>query len=127
MSGSPLETLAHDCCRIFLGWKLREDFDALRALGEGSLRIDLRSGESWCDEEPLPPLFIASELKATLERTLERAAIDPHEIRAARLEVLFAAATAYSGGREVPTLKIACRSTIATATREFTAEANNSG
>jgi hypothetical protein len=127
MSSSLLEELAQDCCRIFLGWKLREDFDALRALGEGSLRIDLRSGEAWCDDEPLPPLFIAGELKATLEKTLERAAIPAEQLREARLEVLFAASTAISGGRQVPTLKLACRSTIATATQEVTAEANNSG
>ena len=31
-------------CRSFLGWRLREDYDALLALEEGALRIDLKSG-----------------------------------------------------------------------------------
>ena len=47
---SDWQSLAEDLCRIFLGWKLREDYAALLAIGEGALRIDLRSGESWCDD-----------------------------------------------------------------------------
>jgi hypothetical protein len=65
---SPLDELARSLCRIFLGWKLQEDFEAL-----------------------------------------------------------FAASTAFSRGRQVPTLKLTCRSHIATADGEFTAEASNRG
>ena len=39
MSPEAWQTLADDLARIFLGWKLREDYDALLAIGEGSLRI----------------------------------------------------------------------------------------
>ena len=37
MSALDLDALAEDLCRIFVGWKLREDEPALRALGEGEL------------------------------------------------------------------------------------------
>jgi hypothetical protein len=100
---------AAELCRVFLGWRLREDYDALLALGEGTLRIDLLAGESWCDGDPLPPLFIAGELRRELEAALARAALAPGHVRRADLEAEFAAQPAG------PSLRIACRCTLATA------------
>lgn len=63
--------LAADCCRVFLGWRLREDRKALLSIGKGLLAIDIQSAEAWCDGEPLPPLFIAGELQRELEKALD--------------------------------------------------------
>ena len=114
----PLDRLAQDLCGIFLGWRLREDFDALRSLGEGTLRIDLLSGEAWCDDEPLPPLFIAGALRGELEK--QRA-----DLRRAELHAEFAARTAYRGARELPTLDLACRVSLCGPGGEFGASARN--
>ena len=55
MADFEAERCAADLCRVFLGWRLREDYDALLALEEGALRVDVLSGEAWCDGDPLPP------------------------------------------------------------------------
>jgi hypothetical protein len=110
---------AADLCRVFVGWKLREDEDALAALGEGALRIDLLSGESWCDGEPLPALFIAGELGRELAAALARAGAPPGHVREAELHAEFAA-QARAGAR--PALRIACRCALRTPAGVFAAE-----
>lgn len=115
------DACAADLCRVFLGWKLREDYDALVGLEEGALRVDVLSGEAWCDGDPLPPLFIAAELRRELEASLERAGLAIGSVRRAELEAVFAAQGTASG--QEPRLRIACRCTLATEADSFTAEA----
>ena len=105
------EACAAELCRVFVGWKLREDEDALAALGEGALRIDLLSGEAWCDGDPLPALFIAGELGRALAAALERAGAPAGLVRGAELHAEFAAQAPGGGG---PALRIACRCTLRT-------------
>jgi len=109
-------------CRIFLGWKLREDYAALVALGEGSLRIDLLTGEAWCDGEPLPPLFIAGELAREMAKQAPAA-----RFALAQLDAAFAPAEVRSSRARRPPLDLACRVTLRSEAGEtFAAEANNS-
>jgi hypothetical protein len=117
-----LQDIAHDLCRSFLGWKLREDYDALLALGEGALRIDLLTGEAWCDDEPLPPLFIAGELAREVAK---RAANAP--LGLAQLDAAFAPSAARHAHARRPPLAISCRVTLRAAGETFAAEANNGG
>jgi hypothetical protein len=121
MAGFAGDACAADLCRVFLGWKLREDYDALLALEEGALRIDVLSGETWCDGDPLPPLFIAAELRRELEASLARAELTLGAVHRAELEAEFAA-QADAAGRE-PRLRIACRCTLELAAERFSAEA----
>jgi len=116
-----LASLADELCRVFVGWKLGDDEAALLALEEGALRIDLRSGECWCDDAPLPPLFIAQELRAMLERHPGAASVD-----AAVLEALFAARGVWRRGSEARVLEITCRVRLQTPARSFAAEARRS-
>ncbi len=109
---NPLREWAEELCRVFLGWRLREDYDALLALEEGSLEIDLLSGEAWCDGDPLPPLFIAAELRALLARFLEQAGQELAARDSARLEVEFAIARRRSVGSAGPHLDLACRAVL---------------
>jgi hypothetical protein len=109
MADFDVAACAAELCRVFLGWRLREDYDALVALEEGALRIDVLSGEAWCDGDPLPPLFIAGELRRELDAALARAALPAGHVRRAELEAEFAAQA------QGPRLRIACRCTLATA------------
>ena len=120
MADFEARTCAADLCRVFLGWRLREDYDALLALEEGALRIDLRSGEAWCDGDPLPPLFIAGELRRELAAALERAGLPESALHAAELEAVFAS-EAVDG--DAPRLRLACRCTLETPAGRFAAEA----
>jgi hypothetical protein len=115
------EACAGELSRVFVGWKLREDEDALAALGEGALRIDLLSGECWCDGEPLPALFIAGELARTLASALERAGAVPGTVTAAELHAEFAAVPGAEGG--AARLRIACRAALRTASGTFAGSA----
>jgi hypothetical protein len=118
-----LADLAPALCRIFLGWKLREDYAALVALGEGALRIDLITGEAWCDGEPLPPLFIAGELARELAKQKAGASF-----ALAQLDAVFAPNAGSALGVRRPPLDLTCRVTLRTKTGEtLAAEANNSG
>ena len=105
MTPLDLDALAEDLCRIFVGWKLREDEPALRALGEGALRLDLRTGEAWCDGDPLPTLFIAEELRREFERALEGESSTEFE---AVLEAVFEVRAAGLAGPRAETLQIGC-------------------
>lgn len=125
MSGERLAALPGELCAIFLGWRLREDVDALLALGEGALRVDLRTAEAWCDGEPLPPLFIAGELARALGKGLEAAGADPADLREAQLDALFGTRTVWRRGREQPALVLSCRVTLHGPAGRFTAESNN--
>lgn len=119
----PLQELARGLCGIFLGWRLREDYDALLALGEGSLRVDLRRGEAWCDGEPIPPLFIAGELRAALAKGLAAEGLGGEALSEAVLDAEFAARRPRGGrGRA---LALACRVRLAGPAGSFAAEANN--
>jgi hypothetical protein len=103
-----LTAFADELCAVFLGWRLGQDLDALLTLEEGALRIDLASGEAWCDGEPIPPLFIAGELRRRLEE------VDAPPPEAAWLDAAFEARR--SG------LAIACRVTLRAGGAEFSAE-----
>ncbi|MGI9431761.1 MAG: hypothetical protein ACR2PQ_06095 [Myxococcota bacterium] len=112
MTPLDLDALAEDLCRIFVGWKLREDEPALRALGEGALRLDLRTGEAWCDGDPLPTLFIAEELRRELERALAAEPppgeeLAPGEVEAV-LEAAFEVRAAGLAGPSAETLQVGC-------------------
>ncbi len=98
-----LDAIAQDLCRVFVGWKLREDEAALRALGEGELRIDLRTGEAWCDGDPLPSLFIAEELRRELDGALAGRALDE-----AVLEAVFEVRAPGLAGPRGETLQLGC-------------------
>jgi hypothetical protein len=117
-----LDDLAAALCRVFLGWRLREDYDALLALGEGALRIDLRSAEAWCDGEPLPPLFIAGELARELAKQTAGA---PLEL--AQLDAVFAPAATSALGVRRPPLDLSCRVTLRVGGILYAAEAHNAG
>jgi hypothetical protein len=114
--------LARELCAVFLGWRLREDYAALLALGEGALRIDLITGEAWCDGEPLPPLFIAGELARTLAK--QGGAVT---FALAQLDAVFGPASASALGVRRPPLDLSCRVTLRARDQTFTAEANNAG
>lgn len=123
MSAPPsLEEIAQDLCSRFLGWRLREDRDALLALEEGALHIDLQSGECWCDGDPLPALFIAGELKSALADAAERLAAP---VGRARLDAEFSRRLAWVRGEERPALDIACRVELESGGHEGAAVANN--
>jgi hypothetical protein len=115
----PLEDIAAELCGVFLGWRLREDYAALVALGEGALRIDLASGEAWCDGEPLPPLFIAAELARMLAKSASG-------LELAQLDCAFAPSAASALGVRRPPLDLACRVTLRADGLVHSAEANNS-
>jgi len=117
-----LEAVAAALCRVFLGWKLREDYAALLALGEGALRIDLTSGEAWCDGEPLPPLFIAGELARELAKQAPGAGF-----ALAQLDAVFARGASSALGVRRPPLDLSCRVTLRAGAETFAAEANNAG
>ncbi|MBM4384399.1 MAG: hypothetical protein FJ091_13665 [Deltaproteobacteria bacterium] len=117
-----LQELAHDLARSFLGWKLREDYDALLALGEGALRIDLLTGETWCDDEPLPPLFIAGELAREVAKRTANARPE-----LAQLDAAFAPSESRGGSPRRPLLAISCRVTLRARGEVFSAGANNGG
>ncbi len=119
-SEAELEALPERLCQIFLGWRLGDDRDALLALGEGALRIDLLTGECWCDDEPLPALGIAAEL----DRELDRVGL-ADRLEAAHLDALFAARPYRSRGREGTALELACRVVLRVDGREYAAEARN--
>ena len=113
------QALVEDLGQRFLGWRLREDYDALLAIGEGSLHVDLRTGEAWCDGDPLPPLFIAGELRSELERVFEgKPAFD-----AAVLDAEFHTRKQWHPDRETPFLEIACRVQLDVAGRSYGGDA----
>ena len=122
-STASLDEIARDLCGRFLGWRLREDRDALLALEEGALRIDLESGECWCDGDPLPALFIAGELRTALASA---AASLEAPIDRAQLDAEFSRRLAWVRGEERPALDIACRVEIECGGLEGAAAANNS-
>ena len=115
---SAWQTLAEDLCQRFLGWRLREDYDALLAIGEGSLHVDLRTGEAWCDGDPLPPLFIAAELRSELERSAQGEV----RLEAAVLDAEFHTRKQWHPDRETPFLEIACRIQLDVDGRSYGAE-----
>ena len=122
MSQASWQTLAEDLGRIFLGWKLREDYDALLAIGEGSLRIDLLTAEAWCDGEPLPQLFIAGELRGEVEKVSGEIGTP---LQTATLDAEFQTRQQWHPDGDVPTLDIACRIELQSDAQRATSEANN--
>ncbi len=117
------EVLAQDLCSVFLGWRLREDRDALVSLEEGALRIDLDTGECWCDGEPLPALFIAGELRSQLSKVAEREKL---ALRRATLEAAFSIRSTWARGEAATALDLACRVSLEFSDgSESTAESNN--
>ncbi len=125
MAQADLQVLAQELCRIFLGWKLGADHEALLALEEGELSIDVLSCECSCNGDPIPPLVIAGELNDFLLRTLEREGVPRESVGEARVDALFARSRRHSRGREVPILRLACRSRVAAGEVVAEAEANN--
>ncbi len=124
MSPESWQTLSEELARVFLGWKLREDYDALLAIGEGSLRLDLLRAEAWCDGEPLPSLFIAQELRSQLELQLSRSERTPPTIEEAWLDAEFHTQSQWRPDGAVPFLEIACRVRLKVAGREIVAQAS---
>lgn len=120
-----LEPVADACCRVFLGWRLREDRDALLALGEGRLEIDLLREEAWCDGDPLPPLFIATAVRETLVRKLAALGIELQNLDAASLDAEFARREVRVRGQTKPSLQATCRVSLRIGGLEYAANMHN--
>lgn len=120
-----LDAVAEACCRVFLGWRLREDRDALLALGEGRLEIDLLREEAWCDGDPLPPLFIANAVRETLVRDLEALGIELQNLDAASLDAEFARRDVRLRGQTKPSLQATCRVSLRIGGVEYAANMHN--
>ena len=125
MRTSPFEEIAENCCRVFLGWRLREDREALLAMGEGRLEIDLLTGEAWCDDEPIPQLFIACAVRDNLLRELEDNALDASSLESARVDAAFARRDVRKHGETKPALQATCRVVLRAGAKEFSAEMHN--
>lgn len=120
-----LEAVAGECCRVFLGWRLREDRDALLALGEGRLEIDLLREEAWCDGEPLPSLFIAGAVHEALVRSLEGIGVELRTLDAAQLDAEFARRDVRLRGKTKPSLQATCRVSLRVSGVEYAANMHN--
>jgi len=126
MTRPALEALADELCRVFLGWRLREDYEALLALEEGSLHIDLSQAEAWFEGDPLPPLFIASELRSQLEKGLLAIGRSAEDLESAHLDAQLATRPTWQRGAPVPRLHLACHISLRIAGTTASAERNNS-
>ena len=70
-----LERTARDLVLQFTAFELMHDYDALAAMGSGTLWIDLASGQTHHNGRKMPPLVITARLQGWLRESLAAAHI----------------------------------------------------
>ena len=76
-------------CRMFRGWRLHSDWDALVRLGTGVLKIDILGEGCRHNDKSIPPLNIAQSLRDWLFEDLSTHQIPLNAIIEAKLEIEF--------------------------------------
>ncbi len=102
-------------CKKFCGWRLHSDWDTLVRLGTGTLNIDILNVKCWHNDNSIPTLNIARNLREWLAEDLSTHQIPLNEIIDARLEVeiMLGLPEPTPSGPGVPS-SFRCRSQIST-------------
>ena len=74
-------------CRMFMGWRMGDDLEALAGLPDGKIHVNLLTGTAEHSEAGPLNLHVAAEIQAWLRQECEKDGIDYSALKAADLWV----------------------------------------
>lgn len=117
-----LKNFAHVFGQKFIGWCFM-DLERLSQLGEGELRIDALTGETFHNGQPTGHLQVADEISAWFVEQVEGQAMDRSQLDDAHLLVTFSSDDKTKrSGKRVTTLDLGLRGVISYGGKSFTSE-----
>jgi hypothetical protein len=75
-----LQDFANTLCQMLVGWRMGDDLEALAALPDGTLTIDVLSGTACHSSEAVLELHVTDELQAWLLHRLTASRIEPSAV-----------------------------------------------
>lgn len=114
-------------CKMFVGWRMGDDLEILSELPDGTITIDLLTGEATHSIEGPVQLHIAKEIQAWLQQQSKKENVDITKIEAGALDVDIDTGTIPTNKEKVVFFNFECRSFIKTNKATYQASLKNIG
>lgn len=108
-------------CRMFMGWRMQEDLEALAQLPDGSITVDLLAGTASHSSAGAIPLHIAKEIQAWLAHESQKDGIKLSPVEDAKLFVAVKTDTVKTNRKKIVCFSFDCRSEFRLLDRTYVA------
>jgi hypothetical protein len=119
MGRKVLQDVANTLPQMLVGWRMGDDMEALAALPDGTLDIDVLAGTAVHTVASLPELRIVGELHAWLKDRLEKEGILREQLTDAHLVAAICTERIATDRKRIISFHFACTCTIATKDRAY--------
>jgi hypothetical protein len=119
MGRKVLQDVANTLPQMLVGWRMGDDMEALAALPDGTLDIDVLAGTAVHTAASLPELRIVGELHAWLIDRLEKAGLPRDQMTDARLVAAICTDRIATDRKRIISFHFTCTCTIATKERAY--------
>ncbi|WP_404418677.1 hypothetical protein [Marinospirillum sp.] len=106
-------------CKMFVGWRMGDDMEALSDLPDGTISINLLTGDAVHSEVGLLDLHIAKEIQAWLQQQGAKEGVDIEKLKSATLEVDVDTNKVATNKKKVLLFSFSCRSNLKTDTATY--------
>ena len=101
-------------CKMFVGWRMGDDLETLSDLPDGTINVNLLTGEATHSVVGNLDLHIAKELQAWLQQEAEKDNIDFTQLKSGNLEVAINTGKVATNRKKIVSFNFECRSNIKT-------------
>lgn len=101
-------------CKMFVGWRMAGDLERLSESPDGTVKIDLLTGEAYHSAGGELDLYISKELRAWLQQQGAKDGVDISKIESGVLEVDINTGIVATNRKKVIMFTFECRSAIET-------------
>ncbi len=110
---------------MFVGWRMADDLEILSELPDGTLNLDLLTGQVTHSIEGCLNLHIAKEIQTWLEEQGNKEGIDISQLLIASLEVRIDTSKVATNKKRVVMFTFFCKSLLKTNEVEYASELND--
>ena len=101
-------------CKMFVGWRMGDDLEVMSELPDGTITLNLLTGDAKHSIVGGLDLHIAKEIQAWLQQQSEKEGVDVSQLKSATLEVDVDTGKVATNKKKVVMFSFECRSNIET-------------
>lgn len=121
MGRKRLNHYADVVCRMFMGWRMQQDLEALACLSDGTLSLNCLSGTATHSSVGELDLYIAKEIQAWLGHQSQKDGINLCDLKDANLLVQIKTDTIKTNRKKIICFSFDCKCDIQMADRNYSA------
>ncbi|PHS03792.1 MAG: hypothetical protein COA78_17330 [Blastopirellula sp.] len=101
-------------CKMFVGWRMCDDLEIMSDLPDGTITLNLLTGDALHSIAGPLDLHIAKEIQAWLQQQSEKEGVDVAQLKSATLEVDVDTGKVATNKKKIVMFNFECRSSLKT-------------